>query len=85
MPSARTFIIKETAAQLFSNEFCRVFKKISLLEYSWKSASDFIFDMFKLNKCMKVSFLFTFFNRKSKPKQESRVALKLGNLRFVLQ
>ena len=61
-------------------EFLRI-----LLENSWASASDFIFDVFKSNKYMKVSFLLTVFYRKSKIKQKSRVTLKLGNLRFALQ
>ena len=70
---------------LFFSWFCRIFKNTFLLEHSWASASDFIFDIFKSNKYMKVSFLLTVFYRKSKIKQKSRVALKLGNLRFALQ
>ena len=49
------------------------------------SAADFIFDIFKSNKYMRVSFLLTVFYIKNKIKQKSRVALKLGNLRFALQ
>ena len=49
------------------------------------SASQFAFDIFKSNKYMKVNFLFTFFHRKSKTKQEGRVALNLGNPRFALE
>ena len=51
---------KETPVQLFSSEFFRIFKKIFLFEHPWASASDFIFEMLKLNKYMKVSFLFNF-------------------------
>ena len=45
------------------------------------SASDFIVDMFKSNKYIKVSFLFNFFYRKCKTKQ---LALKLGDPKFAL-
>ena len=38
-----------------------------------------------LNKYIKTNFLITFFYRKSKAKQESRVALKLGNTKLALQ
>ena len=41
--------------------------------------------VFKPNKYKKVSFLVTFFYRKSKTKQESLVAPKLGNPGFALQ
>ena len=78
-------VLKNFANFLFYNGFCRIFKNTFLLEHSWASASDFIFDIFKSNKYMKVSFLLTVFYRKSKIKQKSRVALKLGNLRFALQ
>ena len=47
--------------------------------------SDFFLDIFKLNKYMKVSFLFTFLYRRSKTKQESRVALKMVNAKFEIQ
>ena len=60
-------------------------KNTFLLEHSWASASDFIYDIFKSNKYMRVSFLLTVFYKKNKIKQKSRVALKLGNLRFALQ
>ena len=70
---------------LFFSWFCRIFKNTFLLEHSWASASDFIFDIFKSNKYMKVSFLLTVFYRKSKIKQKSRLGLKLGHLRFALQ
>ena len=55
------------------------------LEHFWGSASDFIFRIFKSNKYMKVSFLFTFSteHEESKTKQESLVALNLGNPRFA--
>ena len=43
---------------------CRIFKNTFLLEHSWVSASDFIFDIFKSNKYMKVSFLLIVFYRK---------------------
>ena len=44
-----------------------------------------LYSTFKSNKYMKVSFLLTVFHRKNKIKQKSRVALKLGNLRFTSQ
>ena len=71
--------------QLLSSEFCRIFKNTFLLEHSWASASDFIFDIFKSKKCMKVSFVLTGFYRKIETKRKSRVALKLGNPRYALQ
>ena len=55
---------KDSCTQLFFSGFCRIFKNTFLLEHSWASASDFIFDIFKSNKYMKVSFLLTVFNRK---------------------
>ena len=78
-------VLKNFANFLFFSGFCRILKNTFPLEHSWASASDFIFDIFKSNKYMKVSFLLTVFYRKSKIKQKSRVALKLGNLRFALQ
>ena len=65
MPSACIYIMKETPVQLFSSEFFRIFKKIFLFEHPWASASDFIFEMLKLNKYMKVSLLFNFLFWKS--------------------
>ena len=76
---------KDSCTQLFFSGFCRIFKNTFLLEHSWASASDFIFDTFKSNKYMKKSFLLTVFYKKSKIKQKSRLALKLGNLRIALQ
>ena len=76
---------RDSCTQLFFTEFCRVFKNNFLLEPSWASASDFIFNIFKSNKYLKVSFLLTVFYIKSKIKQKSWVALKLGNIRFSLQ
>ena len=55
---------KDSCTQLFFSGFCRIFKNTFLLEHSWASASDFIFDIFKSNKYMKVSFLLTIFYRK---------------------
>ena len=52
-------------------------KNTFLLELSWVSASDLIFDIFKSNKYMIVSFLVTVFYRKSKIKQKSREILDL--------
>ena len=78
-------VLKNFANFLFFSGFYRILKNTFPLEHSWASASDFIFDIFKSNKYMKVSFLLTVFYRKSKIKQKSRVALKLGNLRFALQ
>ena len=60
-------------------------KNTLLLEHSWASASDFIFDIFKSNKYMRVSFLLTVFYKKKENKAKIRVALKRGNLRFALQ
>ena len=77
--------INDSCTQLFFSGFCRIFKNTFPLEHSWASASDFIFDIFKSNKYMKVSFLLTVFYRKSKIKQKSRLGLKLGHLRFALQ
>ena len=76
---------KDFWSHLFPSEFCKIFKKIFSLEHSWASASDFIFDIFKLTKYMKVSLLFTFFRKKSKIKQKILVALRLGNPRLALQ
>ena len=76
---------KDSCTQLFFSGFCRIFKNSFLLEHPWVSASDFIFVIFKSNKYMKVSFLLTVFYKKSKIKQKSRLALKVGNLRIALQ
>ena len=76
---------KDSCTELFFSGFCRIFKNTFLLEHSWASASDFIFDIFKSNKYMKVSFLLTVFYKKGKIKQKSRLALKVGNLRIALQ
>ena len=75
---------RDSCIQSFFSEFCRIFKITFLLEYSWANASDFVFDILKWNKYMEVTFLLTVFYRKSKIKQKSQVALKLGNLRFAL-
>ena len=56
---------RNACKQLFSCEFCRIFKKTFLLEHTRISAS--------------------YLNQKSKTKQESRMAPKLGNSRFALQ
>ena len=63
---------KVSCTQLFFSGFCRIFKNTFLLEHSWASASDFIFDIFKSSKYMKVSFLLTVFYKKSKIKQKSQ-------------
>ena len=55
--------------QLFSSEFYRIFKNTLLLEHSWASASDFIFDM--SNKYMKSGFYQRFFTEKDKTKKPS--------------
>ena len=55
---------KDSCIQLFFSGFCTIFKNTFLLEHSWESASDFIFDIFKSNKYMKVSFLLSAFYRK---------------------
>ena len=55
---------KGSSTQLFFSGFCTIFKNTFLLEHSWASASDFIFDIFKSNKYMKVSFLLSVFYRK---------------------
>ena len=41
---------KDSCTQLFFSGFCRIFKNTFLLEHSWASTSDFIFDIFKSNK-----------------------------------
>ena len=50
---------KRTACkQFFSSDFCRIFNKAFVLEHTWTSASDFMFDTFKskkLNKARKPS------------------------------
>ena len=76
---------RDSCTQLFFSELRRIFKNTFLLEHSWASTSDFIFNIFKSNKYMKVSFLLTIFTEKSKVKKKSRMAPKLGNLRFALQ
>ena len=59
-------VLKNFANFFFFSGFCRIFKNTFLLEHSWASASDldFIFDIFKPDKYMKVSFLLTVFYRK---------------------
>ena len=57
-------VLKNFENFLFSSGFYRIFKNTFLLEHSWANASDFIFDIFKSNKYMKVSFLLTVFYRK---------------------
>ena len=56
--------INDSCTQLFFSGVCRIFKNTFPLEHSWATASDFIFDIFKSNKYMKVSFLLTIFYRK---------------------
>ena len=75
---------RDTCTQLFFSEFCIILINTFLLDYSWASASGFIFDIFKSNKELKVSFLLPVFYRKSRIKPKNRVALKLGDLRFAL-
>ena len=55
---------RESYTQLFSSEFWRNLKNTFLWEFSWVSASDLICDIFKLDKNMNVSFLFTLFLQK---------------------
>ena len=52
------------------------FKNTSFLEKLWSTAFT-VYSCIKLNKYREVSFLCTFFYRKSKTKQERRVASKL--------
>ena len=40
MPEACNFIKKDTLAQVFSCEFCEIFKNTFLTEYIWMTASD---------------------------------------------
>ena len=77
------YVPKSFENSLFFSGLCRIFKNAFLLEHSWARASDFIVDIFKSNKYMKVSFLLT--AKESKIKQKSRLALKLRNLRIALQ
>ena len=69
---------RDSCTQLFFSEFCRIFKITFLLEHSWANASDFVFDIFKSNKYMKVTFLLTAFYRKSKIKQKKLSGSKIG-------
>ena len=39
MPKARNFIKKETLAQVFSCEFCKIFKKTYFDEHLWTTVS----------------------------------------------
>ena len=75
---------RDPCTQLFPSQFCRIFKNTFLLEHFWASPCDFIFDIFKSNKYMNVSFLLIVFHRKSKTKQKSRVALRLGKISWEL-
>ena len=36
---------RDSRTELYSSNFQTIFKKVFLLEHSWTSASDFIFDM----------------------------------------
>ena len=47
--SLHLYYKRDSCTELFFREFCRIFKNIFLLERSWASASDFIFDIFKSN------------------------------------
>ena len=40
MPEACNFIKKDTLAQVFSCEFCEIFKNTFFTEYIWMTASD---------------------------------------------
>ena len=61
---------RDSCTQLFFSELCRIFKNTFLLEHSWASTSGFILNIFKSNKCMKVSFLLTIFTEKVKKKRK---------------
>ena len=67
-----------TPVELFFSGFYRIYKNTFPLEYSWTSASDFIFDIFKSNKYMKVSFLLTIFYRKKENKAKNPIDFKTG-------
>ena len=75
----------DSCTELFFSAFYRIFKNNFPLEHSWTSASDFIFDIFKSNKYMKVSFLLTIFYRKKESKAKNLLTLKLRNLRIALR
>ena len=68
--------INDSRTQLFFSVFYRIFKNTFFLEHSWASASDFIFDIFKSNKYMKVSFLLTIFYRKKESKAKNPIDFK---------
>ena len=78
-------VLENCANFLFFSGFCRIFKNTFPLEHSWASVSDFIFDIFNQTNTWKWVFYESFFTEKSKIKQNSRLALKLGNLRIALQ
>ena len=65
-----------TPVELFFSRFYRIYKNTFPLEHSWTSASDFIFDIFKSNKYMKVSFLLTTFYRKKENKAKNAIDFK---------
>ena len=69
---------KDSCTQLFFSGFCRIFKNTFLLEHSWASASDFIYDIFKSDKYMKVSFLLSVFYRKKWNKAKKPIGFKTG-------
>ena len=56
---------RDSCTQLFSGKFRRIFENNLFVEQPWESASNFLFDIFKLNKYMKVRFIYTFSYRKS--------------------
>ena len=70
--------INDSCTQLFFSEFYRIFKNTFSLKHSWASAFDFIFDIFKSNKYMKVGFLLTNFYRKKLNKAKNPIDFKTG-------
>ena len=70
--------INDSCTKLFFTGFYRIYKDAFPLEHSWTSASDFIFDTFKSNKYMKVSFLLTTFYRKKENKAKNPIDFKTG-------
>ena len=70
--------IKDSCTQLFFSGFYRIFKNTFPLEHSWASAFDFIFDKFKSNEYMKVSFLLTILYRKKENKAKNPIDFKTG-------
>ena len=62
---------RDSCTQLFFSDSCRIFKNNFVLEHSWASASDFIFDIYKSSKYMKWVFYEPFFTEKVKQSKKA--------------